>query len=108
MKHSIIQMTREEYEDELTRAIKIYTQHIYEERYINEETAAKLLKTKVVIVRRPSKITNLWKKLFNMEEDSPRMMIGTIKDLGFYRRSTDGEQRASEKTRSFSTRSGQN
>jgi hypothetical protein len=69
------QFDTRELEDELTKAAHALAEHLGNKGIIDEETAQRLYRSIVVVVRKPSMISRVWDQLFNRDKDDNALNI---------------------------------
>ena len=65
-------------EDQLTIAAHIMTKHLADEGLLDTALVEEINKTRIIVIRKPSKIHKAWKKIFKKEDDNENIYIAKI------------------------------
>lgn len=71
----IWQLNEAELADEMTKVLKITLHHLHEEGRIDQETLEDYGKNVFVTIKAPSKISTWWNKIFQDEQDKPKIFL---------------------------------
>ena len=72
--------TDSQLEDTMNQARCIYLRHLLDKKFIGQEDFETLSKTTMFVVKKPSMIRALYRKIFKKEEDSERFIVAKIEE----------------------------
>jgi hypothetical protein len=74
--------TERDLEDNLTWRAQALLGHLNNEGYLSDGDYEYLMRTRIMVVKKPSQISRIWKKIFRWAEDEPTILVAVIADPG--------------------------
>jgi len=74
--------TDRDLEDNLTWGAQALLGHLNNEEYLSDEDYEHLMRTRIMVVKKPSQVSRIWKKIFRWEKDEPMILVAEIADPG--------------------------
>ena len=74
--------TDRDLEDNLTWGAQALLGHLNNEEYLSDEDYEHLMRTRIMVVKKPSQVSRIWKKIFRWTKDEPTILVAVIADPG--------------------------